>query len=388
MPSVNYARLKTNLSLAIQRLKLLEKKKTESAQKSRKEIADYIENGKVERAKIRVEHIIREDYLVEAMEIVEMFCDLLLARFGMIQQMPTLDDGLEEAISSLIWVAPRMSTDVKELSIIAELFTQKYGKQFAQAAKENQLKSVNEKLMLKLGVQAPPKILVEKYLIEIAKTLNVHYEPDEEVLMEDKKYNQGNDDSKPGASGGSGGAAQRPPPGSMSGLLIDLAPTAPTTNEPPPLPDMPPSGPYGNLASEADFLKKQLSDGRPPEIGFIDLPPQPLDAGASVPPSYESVVSNQSTKSLPAPSGPPPPEVPPASASAKPEFNLDNLPPVYNLPDIPSELDDFGTNNKSTHDGSSSNKRNDGNGSGAGGQDDVDFDDLRRRFEDLKKRNN
>ena len=125
----------------------------------------FFEIGKVERAKIRVEHIIREDYLVEAMEIVEMFCDLLLARFGMIQQMPTLDDGLEEAISSLIWVAPRMSTDVKELSIIADLFTQKYGKQFAQAAKENQLKSVNEKLMLKLGVQAPPKILVEKYLI-------------------------------------------------------------------------------------------------------------------------------------------------------------------------------------------------------------------------------
>ncbi|XP_075587656.1 increased sodium tolerance 1-like protein [Dermatophagoides farinae] len=387
MPSVNYARLKTNLSLAIQRLKLLEKKKTESAQKSRKEIADYIENGKVERAKIRVEHIIREDYLVEAMEIVEMFCDLLLARFGMIQQMPTLDDGLEEAISSLIWVAPRMSTDVKELSIIADLFTQKYGKQFAQAAKENQLKSVNEKLMLKLGVQAPPKILVEKYLIEIAKMLGVNYEPDEEVLMEDKKYNQGNDNNKPDSSGGSGGSAQRPPPGSMSGLLIDLAPTAPTSNEPPPLPDMPPSGPYGDLTSEASFLKKQLSDGRPPEIGFVDLPPQPLDPGTSVPPSYDSVVAHQSSKSVPTPIGQPPPEAPPTSASAKPEIDLDNLPAVPNLPDIPTDLDDFGMNNKSTHGGSSANKRNDGSGTG-GGQDDVDFDDLRRRFEDLKKRNN
>jgi hypothetical protein len=62
------------------RLKLLEKKKTELALKSRKEIADYISAGKVERAKIRVEHIIREDYLVEAMEILEMYCDLLLAR--------------------------------------------------------------------------------------------------------------------------------------------------------------------------------------------------------------------------------------------------------------------------------------------------------------------
>jgi len=63
------------------RLKLLEKKKTELALKSRKEIADYVSSGKVERAKIRVEHIIREDYLVEAMEILEMYCDLLLARY-------------------------------------------------------------------------------------------------------------------------------------------------------------------------------------------------------------------------------------------------------------------------------------------------------------------
>ena len=43
--SSNYTKLKTNLSLSIQRLKLLEKKKTELAQKSRKEIADYISQG-------------------------------------------------------------------------------------------------------------------------------------------------------------------------------------------------------------------------------------------------------------------------------------------------------------------------------------------------------
>ena len=49
------------------------------------EIADYISAGKEDRARIRVEHIIREDYLVEAMELLEMYCDLLLARFGLIQ---------------------------------------------------------------------------------------------------------------------------------------------------------------------------------------------------------------------------------------------------------------------------------------------------------------
>lgn len=55
----------------------------------------------------------REDYLVEAMEIIEMYCDLILARFGLITQMSDLDPGLAEAVSSLIWIAPRMQADIQ-----------------------------------------------------------------------------------------------------------------------------------------------------------------------------------------------------------------------------------------------------------------------------------
>lgn len=55
----NYTKLKTHLRLAMNRLKLLEKKKAELTQKSRREIADFIQAGKYERAKIRVEQIIR-----------------------------------------------------------------------------------------------------------------------------------------------------------------------------------------------------------------------------------------------------------------------------------------------------------------------------------------
>jgi vacuolar protein sorting-associated protein IST1 len=60
MFGVNHSKLKTNLKVAIQRLKLLEKKKTENARKYTKEIADYIQSGKIDRARIKVEHIIRE----------------------------------------------------------------------------------------------------------------------------------------------------------------------------------------------------------------------------------------------------------------------------------------------------------------------------------------
>ncbi|UYV67678.1 IST1 [Cordylochernes scorpioides] len=130
---VNYGKLKTNLRLVIHRLKLVGKKKTELALRARKEIADFLENGKVDRARIRVEHIIREDYLVEAMELVEMYCDLLIARFGIIQQMKTLDEGIQEAVSTIIWAAPRLQSEIVEMQIIADQLTLKYGRPFAQA---------------------------------------------------------------------------------------------------------------------------------------------------------------------------------------------------------------------------------------------------------------
>lgn len=47
------------------------------------------------------------------MEIVEMYCDLLLARFGLITQMKDLDEGIAEAVASIIWVTPRLQADVQ-----------------------------------------------------------------------------------------------------------------------------------------------------------------------------------------------------------------------------------------------------------------------------------
>ena len=49
-----YQRLTTNLRLSINRLKLLEKKKTELAVKARCEISEYLIKHKEDRARIRV----------------------------------------------------------------------------------------------------------------------------------------------------------------------------------------------------------------------------------------------------------------------------------------------------------------------------------------------
>ena len=45
------------------------------------------------------------------------------------------------------------------------------------------MNNVNDKVKRKLGVEPPPKILVENYLIEIAKNFNINYEPDKTVML-------------------------------------------------------------------------------------------------------------------------------------------------------------------------------------------------------------
>ncbi|KAL8566965.1 hypothetical protein ACOMHN_059765 [Nucella lapillus] len=342
----NYTKLKTNLRLTINRLKLLEKKKTEIALKSRKEIADYISAGKKDRARIRVEHIIREDYLVESMELLEMYCDLLLARFGLIQTQKELDSGLEEAIASLIWATPRLQADVMEFKAISDEFASKYGKEFALDCRSNARSNVSEKVMHKLSVQAPPKTLVERYMAEIAKSYNIPFEPDASVVAQDEIMLAENllidfDAEKKGKPGNTGGG-----PSGGSGVV------QPLQNAPlPPAGAMPEPGP----PAAAPFAYP----------GMAPYPAPPANEKPGAPPNFNDLYDNV-TPSLP----PPPPgfyDCPTPPGPPGPPPKLDDFP---ELPTVPT--------------GSLTVTRTVG-GTSAGGED-VDFDDLTRRFEALKKK--
>ncbi|XP_058462947.1 IST1 homolog isoform X2 [Malaya genurostris] len=372
----NYTKLKTNLRLAVNRLKLLEKKKTELAQKARKEIADYLVAGKPERAKIRVEHIIREDYLVEAMEIVEMYCDLILARFGLVTQMKDIDEGIEEAVSSVVWVAPRLQADVQELKICADVFTIKYGKQWAESVRAAvPPHKVSDKLMHKMAIQAPPKLLVEKYLIEIAKIFNVDYEPDPLVMQNDKSNSADSilidlsdrNNLDGGSGGGSSSGGGNPAPPGFIGY-----PQPPNL---PQLPALPPSVPFNYPGSSG----QNFGSASAPPFNY-NIPPNP--SGSQVDEEKDlNINSSFLTQEKRSDLGPPP-----SYASLSPDDNMQNstkpkpqprskISPEMNypvLPNVPSDLPDV---------------PNDGNpGDDKEDNDEIDFDELSRRFEELKKK--
>ncbi|XP_053986358.1 IST1 homolog [Hylaeus volcanicus] len=350
----NYTKLKTHLRLAINRLKLLEKKKTELAQKARKEIADYIATGKIERAKIRVEHIIREDYMVEAMELLEMYCDLLLARFGLIQQMKNLDEGLAEAISTIIWAAPRIQTDVQEIKVISDILIAKYGRQYTDACREEAVQTISEKLKHKMSVQSPSKLLVEKYLVEIAKNYNIEYEPDPQVMAEGQDALLidvgGNGETRNNLDIASGGGV--PQPAGFIGFPQPPLLPNPAANfinaEKGPIGFVPPVGPLESKDQNVSYnptvsynIPLDNSNGNKPEN---DLPPPYA-------PSFPPDLNKQSDQK---------PKPQPRSKMPMNDFQLPDLPAVPTQNDLPP------------NDPSSS--------------EDIDFDDLMKRFEDLKKR--
>nr|XP_054748173.1 IST1 homolog isoform X3 [Lytechinus pictus] len=325
-------KMKTNLKLSVNRLKLLEKKKTEQAQKARKEVADYLANGKDERARIRVEHIIREDYLVEAMELVELYCDLLLARFGLINSMKTVDESLQESIASVIWVAPRLSQDITELKVIAGQFRGKYGKEFFDICVADREDWVNSRLKHKMSVKAPAQTLVENYLIEIARSHNIPYVPNpvafngddvEQMLINmDDEFKPGSGPPAGPSGGGGGGGGMTTAPIPSAPLPQAQAPYPPTVNP-------------GMAYPPQNAPPYELHDSNPT--------PYPPPAATNTPTQ---------------PPGPPP-------NAQLPSDSIPNLPavPVNSFPPLDATV----------------------GGKSAGGED-VDFDDLTRRFEELKKK--
>ncbi|KAL7276538.1 Vacuolar protein sorting-associated protein ist1 [Rhizina undulata] len=164
------SKLKVSLKLSVSRLRMVQQKDTALAKVNRRQMAQLLEQGKEESARIRVENIIRQDISVELMEILELYCELLLARTGLMEA-KECDPGLEEAVKSIIYAAPR--TEIKELHQVRSLLIEKYGKEFALIAMENTDGKVAERVLKKLRVEPPPETLVTLYLKEIARTYGV-----------------------------------------------------------------------------------------------------------------------------------------------------------------------------------------------------------------------
>ncbi|KAK1413070.1 hypothetical protein QVD17_34802 [Tagetes erecta] len=171
------SKCKTLLKLTIPRIKLLRNRREIHIKQMRRDIAKLLETGQEATARIRVEHIIREEKMMAAQEIIELFCELVVVRLPIIEAQRECPLDLKEAISSICFAAPRCA-DLPELIQVQMAFASKYGKEFVAAATELMPEcGVNRQLIEHLSVRAPAPDIKLNLLKEIAEEYEVDWDP-------------------------------------------------------------------------------------------------------------------------------------------------------------------------------------------------------------------
>ncbi|TPR02275.1 Gar1/Naf1 RNA binding region family protein [Aspergillus niger] len=200
-------------------------KDTASSVVQRRDLSTLLSENRSTSARIRVENVIATDTAVEVMEMVELYCELLLARANLLDQSAFgekgararrksssgsgfsfwgfggrkqthhdprpepevpggevggekegyIDPALDEAAAVIFYSYARFPHDVREMTILRGLLTDRWGKDFMMLAQENKLEDVKvpERLVRGLRVKPPSEELVESYLVEIARAYGV-----------------------------------------------------------------------------------------------------------------------------------------------------------------------------------------------------------------------
>lgn len=173
----NSSKLKAQLKMAASRFQIASNKKTALIKQNMRAVAELLaaEPPKEEKARIKAESIIYDDQHIEAYDILQLECELLLERSKLIEFSKTCPPDLVSCISTLIYASTRV--DIPELVAIRKQFRSKYGKKFDDAAMANEGGILNERVVTKLSVEPPAAFLVQTYMEKICEQYEVEWSP-------------------------------------------------------------------------------------------------------------------------------------------------------------------------------------------------------------------
>lgn len=316
-------KLKPFLKMAVHRFGILKSKKTNLIKTEKRAIAEMLRDDKEEKARIKVEHVIRQDFTIEAYDILELYCDLVHERMRLIVFEKECPADLNETISTLIWASNR--TECPELSEIANQFRLKYGKEFYERALANTDGCVNERVVQKLSIQPPTAYLTREYLTNIASEFEVDWVPTD-LGVSDQDLRMGPTPAPTGSSvpvapgsgfqsayaginastaaaaeptfGPMGAAAEAPPGYSGPGLpepgkgIYGPPPVATATVVPgPQTPQIPPSGQPVGTGKVLDVDVEPMDGGFDIPAAPTTLPTAPSAPAPAADPSAEDPLS-------------------------------------------------------------------------------------------------
>lgn len=168
-------KLRSRLKMAVQRIKIHVNKKEVEIKMLKREVATLLGEDKEEKARIRVERIVKEDFTMESYLLLELWCDQVYERSKYMSSMTECPVDMKEALCSIIWGGKRV--DIEEFTEIKNQISKKFGSNFIKQAESDDCPSVNIRLREKLKYDPPSALLINNYLCEIAKEFNVDWTP-------------------------------------------------------------------------------------------------------------------------------------------------------------------------------------------------------------------
>jgi len=179
-PKFDVNKCKVQLKCLVTRLDQRAAKKGNIAKQEKKKVAMLLKDDREHNARIQVEQIIRDDYVLESYELIKQYAEMLTARINVLQLEPELKPEIADSVCALVYAGYCMGGEIEELKQLFRLFTAKYGKQFTESVVNEKEKYLNDRfLKILVSTSTPDKTVVEAYLVEIAKIYDVEYKPQE-----------------------------------------------------------------------------------------------------------------------------------------------------------------------------------------------------------------
>ncbi|XP_065846939.1 uncharacterized protein [Euphorbia lathyris] len=162
------SKFKILAKLAISRAAVLKKQRHVRFLNAKSDTLQLLNLGQHDKALLRVEHMVKEQNMMDVFVMIEEYCYLLIDRLVMLKNERECHDEVKEAMSSLIFASSRCG-EFPELQGFRRIFASKYGKEFVTRAVELRNNcGVNAKIIQKLSTQRPSLESKMKVLKDIA----------------------------------------------------------------------------------------------------------------------------------------------------------------------------------------------------------------------------
>eukprot|EP00892_Ulva_mutabilis_P010810 jgi/Ulvmu1/8100/UM004_0339.1 len=182
---------------AINRIKIYRNKQIAEEATCKRTVGEYLSGGKLEMGLMRVEQVIRVQNTLKALEILEVFLEMVRTRMEYLAKQKYIPDEMRTSILSIAYAASRMP-DIPELAGIRKQFESRFGREaFAEVSMADPSQAgVQEKLLNYLAVEPPRDWVKLKVAMDIIEQQQI------ECTEEELKRVLGMSDDLPPAKAG------------------------------------------------------------------------------------------------------------------------------------------------------------------------------------------